>query len=167
MTGQVENSGLVKVCSKCGATKALHMLNKDKGGIRGKKPYCRSCQNEAAKSYRSKNKELCNQRASEWRKANKEKTAKDLKEWKLKNKDRVNCNNAKRRAMRVDQTPELTQEEQKRIENLYWMARDLKAVSGQDYHVDHITPLVRGGLHHPDNLQILPADLNLQKGAKL
>ena len=34
------------------------------------------------------------------------------------------------------------------------------------YHVDHIQPLSKGGLHHEDNLQILLAVDNLQKGAK-
>jgi len=42
-----------------------------------------------------------------------------------------------------------------------------QAPSGEEYHVDHIIPLAKGGLHHPDNLQVLPADLNLKKGAKV
>ena len=33
------------------------------------------------------------------------------------------------------------------------------------YHVDHIKPLSKGGLHHEDNLQILLAKDNLRKGA--
>ena len=32
------------------------------------------------------------------------------------------------------------------------------------YHVDHILPLSKGGLHHPDNLQYLPAVINIKKG---
>lgn len=32
------------------------------------------------------------------------------------------------------------------------------------FHVDHIQPLSRGGIHHPVNLQYLPVVLNLQKG---
>jgi 5-methylcytosine-specific restriction endonuclease McrA len=35
------------------------------------------------------------------------------------------------------------------------------------FHVDHIIPLAKGGAHLPDNLQILPAEENLRKGAKL
>jgi hypothetical protein len=31
------------------------------------------------------------------------------------------------------------------------------------YHVDHIIPLTKDGLHHPDNLQYLPAIINMQK----
>lgn len=35
---------------------------------------------------------------------------------------------------------------------------------GHKMHVDHRIPLARGGLHHEDNLQILPAGINMRKG---
>lgn len=35
------------------------------------------------------------------------------------------------------------------------------------YVVDHIMPLAKGGLHHEDNLQYLPAKVNLQKHDKI
>lgn len=34
------------------------------------------------------------------------------------------------------------------------------------YEVDHIKPLSKGGLHHEDNLQYLPASINRKKGNK-
>tara|TARA_R110002126_G_scaffold279945_1_gene427065 strand:+ start:372 stop:830 length:459 start_codon:yes stop_codon:yes gene_type:complete len=55
----------------------------------------------------------------------------------------------------------------KEIQNFYWLARDLKSVTGEEYHVDHIVP-INGknvcGLHVPWNLQVLPADINMSKG---
>ena len=63
----------------------------------------------------------------------------------------------------------LTTEQHKEIESFYWLADDLRRVSGEEYHVDHIVPL-KGkdvcGLHVPWNLQVLPADLNLRKSNK-
>lgn len=61
----------------------------------------------------------------------------------------------------------LTKEQYEEMERVYWLAKDLKAISGEDYHVDHIVPLQGKdvcGLHVPWNLQVLPADLNLGKG---
>lgn len=37
----------------------------------------------------------------------------------------------------------------------------------EGYHVDHIIPISKGGLHHENNLCYLPASLNLQKHTKL
>ena len=42
-----------------------------------------------------------------------------------------------------------------------------KRVGGRlAYHLDHITPLAKGGLHDDTNLQILCAPCNMSKGAK-
>lgn len=64
----------------------------------------------------------------------------------------------------------LTKEQKDEIERFYWLAKDLKAVTGETYHVDHIIP-INGkevcGLHVPWNLQILPSDINLSKGNKV
>lgn len=49
-----------------------------------------------------------------------------------------------------------------------YAARDrLIAETGIAFEVDHIIPLARGGRHHPDNLQLLTAAENRQKGASL
>lgn len=37
---------------------------------------------------------------------------------------------------------------------------------GKKIHVDHIVPLSAGGRHEADNLQLLPAGINMRKGAK-
>jgi len=51
------------------------------------------------------------------------------------------------------------------IERVYEHMRDCTKVTGEPYHVNHITPL-RGdtvcGLHVPWNLEVLPADVNIK-----
>ena len=70
---------------------------------------------------------------------------------------------AKRRKRYIN----LSDKHKDEIQNFYWLAQDLRAVTGEQYHVDHIVPLNGKnicGLHVPWNLQVLPADINLSKG---
>jgi hypothetical protein len=66
---------------------------------------------------------------------------------------------ARRRARLRNQTPELTQEEKIKLQNFY-----LNCPKGCE--VDHIRPIAKGGLHHPDNLQILTKTENRKKWCK-
>ena len=67
---------------------------------------------------------------------------------------------AKRRAWMKDAQCELTTEEENVIEQLY-----LKCPDG--YEIDHIIPISKGGLHHPDNLQYLTMVENRSKRDKI
>jgi len=66
------------------------------------------------------------------------------------------------------QTPELTAEEEGVIQKIYDQRDKLNEAAGLiRYHVDHIIPLSKGGLHHPGNLQLITATKNMRKGARL
>ena len=57
---------------------------------------------------------------------------------------------------------------QSRVDAFYVERDRLNTIAGYvAYHVDHIHPWSKGGAHHPDNLQILSAEENMRKGAKL
>ena len=58
----------------------------------------------------------------------------------------------------------LSKEDQCRLDEIYEEARRLTREMGIKHHVDHIRPLAAGGVHHPENLQILTAQDNLSKG---
>lgn len=73
---------------------------------------------------------------------------------------------AKRNAQKKGLTVPLTAEEKARIAGFYAQARAMTRLVGEPYHVDHIKPLSKGGLHHPDNLQVLRGIDNLKKGAR-
>lgn len=66
---------------------------------------------------------------------------------------------ARRRARLKKLSPALTPEEENRLNEIY-------KTCPKGYEVDHIMPLAKGGLHHPDNLQILPMIENRKKGSK-
>ncbi len=66
-----------------------------------------------------------------------------------------------------EQTPELSDEEEELVQQIYEQRDRLNQVAGFiQYHVDHVIPLAKGGQHHPDNLQVISANENVRKGAK-
>lgn len=81
-------------------------------------------------------------------------------------KEKVNNKTYRYRASKFSQTPVLTKEENERILSIYKECARLTETTGVPHHVDHIHPISKGGLHHPDNLQILTATENMSKGAK-
>lgn len=73
---------------------------------------------------------------------------------------------ALRRARKKQALVALTAAEHLRINALYAEAARRTAETGIVHHVDHDVPLALGGAHHPDNLLVVPAAINLAKGAR-
>ena len=147
-------------CKKCGcivkyvSTWSCHFCVKQKG--------YKKLMSGALDKYQTP--EVVNKRVKKWRENNPEK----LKEQHQRQyeKDR-GAKQAKYRATKRDQTPDLTPDEEQRIRQIYQECGIMTEQTGVLHHVDHIVPISRGGLHHPDNLQILTAYDNQSKGAKL
>lgn len=148
----------MKTCTKCGETKPYTEFHRGNPWSDGYRTNCKECRKEESRKRYLKHGEKIRQQSRE-------------SNWKKRFPYKHAANERKRVAAKLNATPEwLTGEHLKEIENLYWLARDLKLVSGEEYHVDHILPL-RGenvcGLHVPWNLQILSAKENLQKSNKV
>jgi hypothetical protein len=79
----------------------------------------------------------------------------------------ANARKAKRRTRIKNGSVNLTPEEKLRIQEIYIKCKSISESTGIPHHVDHIIPVIKGGLHHPDNLQILTRFENLSKGAKI
>ena len=76
---------------------------------------------------------------------------------------------AKRRMLRIGKhlVPPLNLEEETRMYKFYETRYYLTESTGVMHHVDHRIPATKGGLHHPDNLQILTASENRKKRDKI
>jgi hypothetical protein len=61
---------------------------------------------------------------------------------------------------------DITEQQLRQIQEIYQEAQHLTFTTGTQYDVDHIVPLFEGGLHHPDNLQIITHEEHLMKTAK-
>lgn len=173
------------VCKKCFVEKPFSEYYKAKGTKTGLHSSCKDCYKQRTNAYKKANADLIASKSKEYYLENKEtiltknleyhennpvSIRKAKKKWKERNPHKVTACTAKRRAAKLNATPMwLTKEHFKEIDMFYWLAKDLKSVSGEEYHVDHILPLQGKnvcGLHVPWNLQVLPADLNLSKNNK-
>ena len=76
-------------------------------------------------------------------------------QWRREPKEQLCARASQYRAARRNQTPDLTEEESAAIIEMYSLARRLTEETGIRHEVDHIHPISKGGLHHPDNLQVL------------
>lgn len=83
--------------------------------------------------------------------------------WSAEHPERRNQRAAKRRALKRslhhpqhDESVEL---------RLHEEAKRLTSETGIEHHVDHIIPIKHGGFHHHENLQVLPANVNLAKSS--
>lgn len=173
---------MTKTCKVCMEVKPLALFPDEKRNKDGKQGKCYSCANEyfrcrskradvAAKkqNYREENKEHQNIYNKVYYATNKEKITFSVCSWQSVNKAKVSSYKKSNKVRRKSGHIPLTEAQRQEVESFYWLAKDLKAVTGQDYHVDHIVPLCGKtvcGLHVPWNLQVLPADLNLQKSNK-
>lgn len=164
----------MKLCTKCKLVKPLTDFSPDKRIICGVQSKCKKCFAEIMRLRREKNpqlfrdivkksarkhyKEVLN-RNNLYRKNNPDK----VKLWKQKdrktNKHRILSDNANRRSLLHTKTTD-------EIKSIYILRDFYRAMSlGEEFHVDHIIPLSKGGLHIASNLQVIPAIDNLRKGS--
>ena len=71
----------------------------------------------------------------------------------------------KRRASKIQATPIWFNKFE--VDEIYNKAKQLTAITGISYHVDHIIPLhskIVCGLHCTSNLRVIPAHENIAKG---
>jgi hypothetical protein len=171
-----------KICTKCGKRfeAITNFFYKGKGEF-GLRADCKVCNNKYQKQYRANNtkrareygrqwhidnpdydrqyQDYRNKCTKKWYANNFEHVKKYSKQWSKDNADKVNAKAAKRRAIKLNQTP--SDANMVLIQFYYTVSATLA-----DYVVEHYQPLNKGGLHHENNLQLLEKGLNLQKRDK-
>jgi hypothetical protein len=178
-------SDSAKACTKCKEIKELEHFYCYKSRY---ETWCKSCKLAKEREWYLANKDTAHatQKRSHdlhketgkaavkrWGEANKDRKLENTRRWQKENPGLVNAITARRRAVKLQATPEwLTEEQWAEIDQFYVLAKELQWLSDptDPLEVDHIIPLQGknvSGLHVPWNLQILPKTLNLIKSNKV
>lgn len=155
----------MKECRKCTEVKELSSFYKDKTKKDGHHTICIACRKKDRKIRYSLTREDSIKAATEWGKNNKEKKNKSNKKWGKRNQNYKNYHTALYRAQKLKATPKWADLEY--IKSYYKISQFLTEHTDEEYHVDHIAPLLGKsicGLHCTENLQVVPAVWNLKKG---
>ena len=144
---------------------------------------CKSCKSIATTAWRKANREKYNATSAMWSAANSEKQKTIYATYRQNNLDecRARCsahkkshpeiartNQQNRRAREIASGGSLSKNI---IKKLYTLQRGkcacgCKQPLGDDFHLDHRMPLALGGSNTDDNMQLLTATCNMQKGKK-
>lgn len=172
----------MKRCSQCGVMKERSEFGKDRQKKDGLRPQCKKCRSAQRKAqyaadptphkarsseFRKKHPGYSREAMLKWYENNKDTAFYRAKKWAAENPHKRAEISMRRRAGQYTATPKWADIE--KIQMFYRYARELCKTTGEKYHVDHIIPL-RGklvsGLHVENNLQIIPAVVNIKKGNK-
>ncbi len=143
-----------KICTKCEKEKDVEEFSFRTNGYKMyPRVYCKKCSANIIYLKRLDN---------NYRKRDLE----NNKKYRLLNKDKWANKSQKYKAKKLNQTP--ANIDMSKIQEIYSICAQMNSISiNCKWHIDHIHPLSKGGLHHQDNLQILDSVANIKKGNKI
>ena len=154
------------------AKKAYWATNRDKLCEQLRERYTENPEywREYSRKQYAKNPEKAREYSRQYRNKHAEAVKIAKKAYRAMNKDVINAAVARRKANKLRQTPKwVTSEELWLIKEVYAIAAIRTEQTGFVWHVDHVIPLqgkIVSGLHVPENLQVIPAIVNIKKKNK-
>ena len=160
----------MKICNVCGLEKAYSEFwvtrkGRTKDGYKGD---CKDCAKARRRAWAAQNRD----REQQWNRAKYLATPETFKEqskrWRKENPERWREMHRNKEAARRARVKNAFVE---RVEASVLFERDgglcgiCHESLDQDYHIDHIIPLVKGGMHSYENTQLAHPTCNLRKGA--
>lgn len=145
-----------KQCLRCDVVKPLVDFREAKRGRLGRASYCRPCESEYRRQLTTKSggRAYARRKTQEYRDRNRER-------WRFLHR----CNMQRRRAIKASADTGLVTKEVLlaiyETDACHYCCRLTERV---DRTCDHVIPLTRGGLHHPDNLVMACGSCNSSKG---
>lgn len=155
---------ITRVCNDCGQEKSLEDLVKNVKCLHGVRKLCKPCN-----VIRVQKRTDATQKAT----YDKKRRAEKIEQIRAYDKDRSslphrraakNEYTRRRRANLKNATPH--DYDRNGVMAMYLLAQKFTKLTGVEMHVDHIVPLAAGGVHDVQNLQLLAAPLNINKGAR-
>lgn len=146
-----------------------YLRNKDSILERRKENYARDPEKyaNAAKKWLAANRDTRTKSSAAWRSNNRDKIAIYNRKWDESNPDARRTINQNRRARLLGNSGRLSKGlRAKLFEKQNGLCACCGVLLGDNYHMDHIIPLSKGGENKDENMQLLRARCNLQKKDK-
>lgn len=174
----IKEKANLKYCSSCNSMKSLDDFYNHKRHKDGKQTNCKECSKKAAYEWQERNYDKYREIVEEWRQNNAD-HVRNLQKIRYhlnpiphriaarrnyyKHQAKHNFLMNKERARKLGSVCELTPAEETYLISIYQLALDTTRKMKTRYVVDHIKPLKDGGLHHPDNVQVITHSENLRR----
>lgn len=140
------------------------LFHKEKRKAYDKIRYFNLSQDDRKKQYR-KHREKRLEEKRKYYIEHKDEIKKKQKEYRMNHPEIHIAKSKRRRLTKLSQMP--LDANKNLIIQFYKMSERISKCCGIKFHVDHIIPISKGGLHHESNLRVIPQMINLRKGNRL